>query len=115
MKKLIKILGILVGAIIVIVAIAALYINFSSTPKYAYNPPQDYPIDMSPEQIAEGTRIAQTMCVQCHKSPDGKLGGAKLDDAPEFGDIHRPISLRIRNTELQSTLPLSSHTYSAPE
>lgn len=88
MKKLFKILGISVGAIILIVAIGALFINFAPVPTYSYDPPHEYSIDMSPEQIAEGARIAQTMCVQCHKSPDGKLGGARLEDAPQFGNIH---------------------------
>ena len=88
MKRVLKILGILVGALLLIVAVGALYIHFSAPPSYAYSPPREYPVDMSPEQIAEGTRIAQTMCVQCHMSPDGKLGGAKMDDAPEFGEIY---------------------------
>lgn len=88
MKKFFKIIGIVIGAVIIIGAIAALYINFATVPTYSYDPPREYPIDMSPAQIAEGARIAQTMCVQCHKSSDGKLGGAKMDDAPEFGDIH---------------------------
>ncbi len=88
MKKLLKILGILIGAIIAIAAIAALYINFAPVPKFSNNPPRDYPIDMSSDQIAEGARIARTMCVNCHLSPDGKLGGALLDDIPEFGVIH---------------------------
>lgn len=90
MKRFLKITGLVLGIIFVIIAITAGYINFAPAPTYPYNPPKVYPIDMSPEQIAEGARIAQTMCVQCHKSPDGKLGGARMDDAAQFGDIHSP-------------------------
>lgn len=88
MKKFFKIIGVVISAIIVIGAITALFINFAPVPTYSYDPPREYPVDMSPAQIAEGARIAQAMCVHCHMSPDGKLGGAKMDDAPEFGDIH---------------------------
>lgn len=88
MKKIFKIIGICIGVIVLILLIGGLYINFAPAPTYAYHPPRSYPIDMSAAQIAEGKRIAAMMCLHCHKSPDGKLAGALMNDAIQFGTIY---------------------------
>lgn len=89
MKKLLKILGIAV-AVIVLVAIAfALYINFSKIPYYENEAP-DLVVDIDSARINEGARIASMMCIQCHGSTDGKLGGGYMADAGQFGEVYAP-------------------------
>jgi mono/diheme cytochrome c family protein len=87
MKKVIKIIGIVIGSIILLLIIAAAYINFSGMPNYEVNAP-DLTVTVDSVSVAEGYRMAQMTCFQCHMS-EGKLQGKIMEgeDSP-FGIIY---------------------------
>ena len=85
MKKLLKILGIILGVVILIVLLGAATIQFGGIPSYDTNPP-DLKVEPDSTRIAEGKRLATLVCNHCHMSPSGKLEGKKMMDLPpEFG------------------------------
>ncbi|MCB0561506.1 MAG: cytochrome c [Lewinellaceae bacterium] len=90
MKKTLKILGILMGAIVLIVLFGAATIQFSGIPSYETNPPS---LTVEPDSalIAEGKRLATLVCNHCHQAPSGKLEGKFMSDIPaEFGKVWAP-------------------------
>jgi len=92
MKTLLKILGIIVLTLIIMVIGVALFINFRGIPSYKIEMPAglaDLNVEITPERVARGARIASLTCVQCHRGADNKLSGNVLRDAPkQFGWIH---------------------------
>ena len=90
MKKAIKIIGIIIGAIVLVVLLGAAAINFSGIPSYDTNPP-DLKVEPDSTRIAEGKRLATLVCNQCHQGPSGKLEGKFMNDIPaEFGKVWAP-------------------------
>ncbi len=85
MKKFFKILGILLGVVILVIAGVAAYISMTGIPSYATNPP-DLKVEADSAMIAEGKRLATLVCNHCHLSQNGLLEGKELADMPpEFG------------------------------
>lgn len=89
MKRILKILGIVIGIIVLAIAGFAGYISASGIPTYANEAPE-LTIEATPERIAEGARIASMLCASCHRSEDRRLGGKFMADASDFGEIHAP-------------------------
>ena len=87
MKKILKITGIALGIIVLLLLSAIIYIQVSGIPHYENLAPE---LNVVPDsaRIAEGTRIALQMCVDCHGSEDGKLGGAYMPDDGTFGKLY---------------------------
>ena len=89
MKKPLKIiLGSLLG-VILLLFILAIYVNFSGIPSYENEAPE-LSIEITESRVTEGARIASVLCLQCHGSNDGKLGGAHMADVEVFGEIYAP-------------------------
>jgi cytochrome c2 len=88
MKRLLKILGIIVGLVVLVVAASASYIHFSGIP--SYEPGNiTMKVEVTPERVAKGQKIASMLCVECHADESGKLTGHLLQDVPkEFGKIY---------------------------
>ncbi len=85
MKKALKILGILLGVIVLIALIGAATIQFGSIPTYEVNAP-DLKVQADSAMIAEGKRISSMLCSSCHQGENGKLEGKFMPDLPpEFG------------------------------
>ena len=85
MKKALKILGIVLGVIVLVVAIGASTIHFGGIPKYEVKAP-DLKVTGDSTMIAEGKRIATMLCNNCHMSENGKLEGKLMLDLPsDFG------------------------------
>ncbi|MBI1224829.1 MAG: c-type cytochrome [Bacteroidetes bacterium] len=84
MKKVLKIAGYTLGAVVLLLAIGAGYVNFSPLPKYEVVVP-DYP-QFKPDStmIAEGKRTFTLVCNNCHMAESGKLEGKFLPEIPEF-------------------------------
>jgi mono/diheme cytochrome c family protein len=85
MKKVLKVLGILLGLAVLLLAIGAAYIHFSGIPDYEVKPVE---IKVTPDStmLAEGKRLATLVCNQCHMAPSGKLEGHLMADLPpQFG------------------------------
>lgn len=87
MKRFFKILGIVLGIIILAIAGVAAYIGASGIPSYENEAPE-LTIEVTPERVTEGARIASMLCASCHRSEDRKLGGKYMADASDFGEIH---------------------------
>lgn len=88
MKKVLKWVGIVLGLIVLLVAAGAAFIALRGIPKYEARH-IDMKVDITPERVANGQRIASMLCVQCHAGPDGKLTGKLLKDVPkEFGELY---------------------------
>lgn len=84
MKKAIKIFGfILLGLVVLIIGLAA-YIQFAPLPTYEVKTP-DLKITTDSAHVAEGRRIAMTLCTHCHRSPDGNLAGDLWTNDDVFG------------------------------
>lgn len=89
MKKILKILGILLGAIVVLALLGFVYINSSGIPKYPVDIPK-YTAKASPEALARGEKLVSMLCAGCHlnKESGNLVGHQMLDAPPEFGTIY---------------------------
>lgn len=90
MKKAIKILGILIGLMVLGALTFAVYVNYKGIPSYDVHPPAAYDIYTDSASIAEGARMASMMCINCHGDKNRTLGGAYMADAKDFGEIYAP-------------------------
>ncbi|MBI1307921.1 MAG: c-type cytochrome [Bacteroidetes bacterium] len=89
MKRFLKILGIIIGVVVLIFVGFALFINFKPPTQYK-NEARDLTITPDSAKVAEGARIASLLCKSCHMSEDGKLGGGFMPDTKVFGKIYAP-------------------------
>jgi mono/diheme cytochrome c family protein len=69
MKKVFKILGILVGVVVVLLIAGYIYLN-TAFPKV--DPPEDITVEVTPERIARGEYLAThvAVCIDCHSERD---------------------------------------------
>lgn len=92
MKKAMKILGYLLGSVILLLAACAAYFNFKGIPDYKYDPPAgilNLQVPRDSAYVARGEKIATMHCVACHEGPDGKLVGKPMVDLPPmFGKLN---------------------------
>ncbi len=86
MKKIFRVLGYILGSLIALLLVVAAYIQFAPIPTYEVQAPN---LKITPDSalIAEGRRIALTICGSCHRGSDGKLSGHKWADNATFGTI----------------------------
>lgn len=89
MKKPFKIILFSLLGIILVLFILAMVVNFSGIPYYE-NQAEELYVEITPERVEEGARMAAILCSQCHGSTDGKMGGAYMHDAADFGEIYAP-------------------------
>lgn len=87
MKKLAKGLGMVLGALVLVAAGLALFIQIRGIPRY--DPPviPAIHVEATPERLARGKQLVSLTCAGCHADPKtGKLTGKKMADLPpEFG------------------------------
>lgn len=89
MKKLLTVLGILVGLVFLVILGGYLYINARGIP--SYEPGQvEYTATITPEAVERGEKLATMLCAGCHMNHETrKLTGQHMLDAPEaFGTIY---------------------------
>jgi len=88
MKTALKILLGLLGVIVLVALGGAGYIQFRGIP--TYEPVKvDLQVEVTPERVAQGARIASMVCIQCHAGPDNRLTGKRLLDIPKmFGTVY---------------------------
>lgn len=90
MKKALKITGILLGTILGLILLGALFISFRGIPTYEPEPLK-LTVESSPERVQNGLKLASMLCMTCHRGDDGKLSGQKiLDTPPKFGISYAP-------------------------
>jgi mono/diheme cytochrome c family protein len=86
MKKMLKIIGIVLGSLVLVLLIAATYINFSEPPTYEVNA-SDLIVKSDSTSVAEGRRMAQMTCFQCHRNGDKLEGTLMEDEESPFGQV----------------------------
>ncbi len=89
MKKILKYLLITLGVIILLVACTAIFIEVRGIPSYEAKKP-DYKVEITPQRVERGKKIALMLCANCHKDPHtGILTGHQMMEAPkEFGVVY---------------------------
>ena len=89
MKKALKVLGVALLALVLVVAVFAVYVALSPGPHYPV-PQVAFTVDRTPERVARGGREVRTMCAICHTDPiTGALTGRRMTEhAPEAGPTY---------------------------
>lgn len=91
MKKALKILGYVLGNLLLLLGIGAAYIHFKGIPTYQVLRPDFPAFKPDSTMIAEGKRLSTMVCNQCHLAKSGKLEGKYMADVPAmFGKIWSP-------------------------
>ena len=87
MKRALKWLALVFGAVLAVVAGAAAYVAVSPIPHYPVIR-VDFPVDVTPERVARGKRSVEMLCAACHMDPaTGGLTGRRMPDLPrQFGE-----------------------------
>lgn len=91
MKLVLKILGALVGVVVLAIGGFAAFIHFRGIP--AYEVPQvDFTAMPTPENLERGRKLTETLCAGCHRnSTTHTLAGGPMRDAPAvFGKLYTP-------------------------
>lgn len=89
MKKLFKILGILLLLVVVAIAGFAAFIAIRGIPKYEVHVPEIPKVEVTPERVQRGEKIANMLCVNCHyDKKTQKLTGRLITEAPQFGSVY---------------------------
>ena len=89
MKKILRAAGYLALTVIVLALAFVAYLQITGIPKYEVEK-VDFPqVQVTPERVAMGAKIAAVQCAVCHMGSDGKLSGKLFQDlTPDFGEIH---------------------------
>ncbi len=92
MKKIgILVLKIMAG-LVVVVALTLLFVNFRGVPSYEVTIPDNIKnvnVEVTPERVARGEKIALIMCNACHANEENRLVGKHIADLPaEFGKAY---------------------------
>lgn len=88
MKKLLKVLGVILAIVIVVVIGFLSYINFKEPAAFSV-PTVELKVEVTPERVANGQKMASMLCIQCHSNENNQLTGKLMKDVPkEFGDIY---------------------------
>lgn len=89
MKKVLKISAYVLGAIALLLAAVAAYIQFVPAPTYGAQAIPEITVEVTPARVAEGARIASMLCNDCHLGNDGRLNGKFMNDVPPaFGEFY---------------------------
>jgi len=89
MKKLLKILGIILGIVVLAGVVFYVYISVRGTGTYAINVPAIPKVEITPERVARGENIASMLCRNCHfNNETGKFTGRQMAEVPQFGKIY---------------------------
>lgn len=92
MKKFFKIAlwGIL--GLVVLISLVLIYFNMAGVPTYEVAVPQEIKtlnVEVTPQRVARGEKIAVVLCNGCHAGADNRLVGKAILDLPaEFGKAY---------------------------
>jgi len=88
MKKLLRILAYLALFIVVFIGGFVAFLEIRGIPKYASPAIPDIKVEITPERVALGQKIAAVQCMFCHKGAYGNMTGRYVSDLPpDFGKI----------------------------
>ncbi len=89
MKKVLKVLGILLGSLLILLLCLAAWIQFSSPPTYS---PESVPVSLATDSLTlvNGRKIVENVCAYCHRGEDGSLSGHLFSKDEGFGTVFAP-------------------------
>lgn len=88
MKRALKIIGIVLGVVVLLAGSAAAFIQVRGIPSYEVQAP-DLTIEADSAMLARGENLVAMVCADCHRGKGGKFAGRLLDDIPpEFGTVY---------------------------
>lgn len=94
MRKVFKVLGIILGIVILAIVGIAAFVNFKSFPNYNEEvPAPDLSVELTPERVNAGQALVHQNCAGCHKGPNAKFEGMLFEDKvalETFGTIYTP-------------------------
>jgi mono/diheme cytochrome c family protein len=90
MKKFFKIIGIILGVIILLIGGFLGYLKIVGMPKISDVHRPNIKVDVTPDRVARGRKIANLLCYDCHFNPaTNRLSGHHLAEMPAiFGEIY---------------------------
>lgn len=92
MKKIGKLVLKIMTGLAVIVVLILLFVNFRGVPSYEVNIPDNIKnvnVEVTPERVTRGEKIALIMCNACHANEENRLVGKHIADLPaEFGKAY---------------------------
>jgi mono/diheme cytochrome c family protein len=91
MKKIMRIVLGVLGSLVLLIALGALFIQLRGVPTYDA-PTYAASVEPSPERHLRGKKLAGMLCANCHLNAEtGTLSGKRMKDLPaEFGQVHAP-------------------------
>ena len=89
MKKILKIVGVLIILAAIGGAGFASFIAIRGIPKFEANVPQVPNVEVTPERVVRGAKIASMLCQNCHLNREtNSMTGNHIVEIPEFGIIN---------------------------
>ena len=89
MKRVFRGIGYVLGVVIISILVFVAYLEITGIPRYSIEKVNFPQVEITPERVALGEKIAAVQCAVCHSGKDGKLSGRLLRELPpEFGEIH---------------------------
>jgi len=104
MKKILRILGLAVLAVLLALALLATYIYFSPAPTYAEVAVPELTVEVTPARVLQGRGLVQNNCYSCHHGENStQLTGRLFDDRSankDFGAIYTSIITQDANAAI---------------
>jgi mono/diheme cytochrome c family protein len=87
MKTTLRWLRFVLATLLGLGSVGAAYFALAPPPRHPV-PRVEFPVDVTPERVARGKRVVETLCVTCHLDSDtgGLTGKQMLDLPPQFGE-----------------------------
>ncbi|HRH64691.1 MAG TPA: cytochrome c [Bacteroidia bacterium] len=88
MKKVLKVIGVLILLVALVIGGFAAFISLRGIPSYEVKVPDIPKVEITPERVAQGKKIAGMLCNSCHFNPaTGKFTGRSMTEVTQFGKI----------------------------
>lgn len=89
-KKVLKTGGAVLGGLITLVTVFALYVEIHGIPRYEKPKTDDRVVVITPQKVEQGAKLASLLCSGCHEDQEThRYTGKHLDDVPPlFGVIY---------------------------
>jgi len=90
MKKFFKIIGIILGVVLLLIGGFIGYLKIAGMPKFSDVHRPNIKVEVTPERVIRGRKIANLLCYDCHFNPaTNRLSGHFLAEIPSlFGKIY---------------------------
>ncbi len=91
MKKALRYVLATLGVVVLLMAGAALFIQWRGIPTYD-KPTLQQTVEVHPERVMRGKKLVSMLCANCHMNSETKMltGKHMVDAPPVFGEIHSP-------------------------